>query len=443
MPFTSACRTGRFRRAVHVVLGALAAASLAAGAGCKRDPPDTRGAGAAAAGSSSATATPPPDLAPVTIRVSTLAQGVEPRIGAAATLTEGQLYVWGGGATDEEANPGVPAPGEPRPDAGVGLPTEGPDAPRPSEPDAGEVPFESDLLAIDPRTGTARRLTLVGARPREVRFPAMAHDAETRRLYVFSGWPAIAPRPVPGMFHVDLGSDPPRVVPMRAAIAGPIGRACTAIATDPVGRAFFVFGGNAGAGPVGPFALQDHWRYDFERQLFERVAAAGPLPLPRWGAASAVDAKERQLYVFGGAGEGMPALDPQLYALSLDELKWRVVEGEGTAPPALQGATMTFDAELRALVIAGGLRGQLPGAATSSEVFVFDVDMLRWSHADGGDVLRRRDHVAAYDPASRSHVLFGGRVSQKHGDFFAPGDPVTSAVRVELTREAATDQRPP
>src|SRR5207248_376283 len=107
----------------------------------------------------------------------------------------------------------------------------------------------------------------------------------------------------------------------------------------------------------------------------------------------------------------------------------------GSPPPSLQGASMTFDDKNHVVVLAGGLRHQGQGAATLSQVWVFDPSINQWDETDGGDAVRRRDHMAAYNAASGEHILFGGRVSQTVGNFYDRGVMAPSGAR--LTIQAA------
>ena len=204
--------------------------------------------------------------------------------------------------------------------------------------------------------------------------------------------------------------------------------------TDPHADALFLFGGDGGLEPAGLFSpLDDLWRFDLRKQQWQVLQPTGSSPPARWHAMTAFDAQERRAYLFGGAGLGEHTFDRKLYAFDVEAMRWEVVRTEGPAPPSVQGGTLTFDSANRVLVMLGGLRHEPPGSAAIADIWIFDVKRQRWDHVEGDDSIRRRDHVAVYDPASRRHYVVGGRISQQIGNFYERGRAVGSSLALEVT----------
>jgi hypothetical protein len=381
---------------------AMLAATLCA-VGCPRSSPEPEPAasGSTAAASSSAGATVKPERT-LGARVEVLSLELE-RMGAASAVDpkRGLLYVWGGALAP--LRPGG----------------------RPLRADPGL------LDVIDLRAGTSSQLRLVGNGPTGVHVPAMAFDPRgAGSLYLFGGWPEAWRRPVDTLHRIDLGASQPSVQPVPKKGSWPSARNGAAMVCDTVGNSLLLYGGDSASGPKNSFQPEgDFWRFDLETQQWEQITTGRP-PSARWHAAMVMDEPRRQAYLFGGAGQGSTAFDARLYQLDVASSEWRALPSGGDSPPSLQGTTLTFDVAARALVLAGGLRSESPGAAVPSELWLFDLQSDRWRKLDGGGKLTRRDHVAGYDPETGAHLLLGGHVSQKVGNYYEIGDFVLPSAKV-------------
>jgi len=176
--------------------------------------------------------------------------------------------------------------------------------------------------------------------------------------------------------------------------------------------------------------LADLWRFDLSVGVWRQIEPTGDLPSPRWHCTVASHSPSRRAYIFGGAGIGPDCFDRSLWALDLDSYQWTRLQAEGEVPPSMQGATLSFDAEHNCLVLFGGLRHESPGDATMSSVWVFDLAASRWHCLEGGERLRRRDHVAVYDPCIKCHYVIGGQVTNDVANWYAPGRPVRSVAKI-------------
>jgi hypothetical protein len=382
---------------------------LLAPSACTRSGPEPTPAASSSASAPSSTASAAPG-AGRSFRAHVEALPLElDRIGAAAAFDakRGLLYVWGG-ATHPLRPGGKPLRADP------GL-----------------------LEVIDLRAGHGSQVRLVGNGPAGVHLPAMAFDPHgTGALYVFGGWPEARRTPIDTLHRIDLAKSQPTVQLAPKTGSGPSPRNGAAMVCDSEGHALWLFGGDAAIGPKGSFHPEgDLWRYDLEAAKWEQVTPGGTAPPARWHAALAIDEIGRKAYLFGGAGDGPTAFDARLYQLDLATREWSALPAAGDSPPSLQGATLTFDAAARALVLAGGLRNEPPGAAVPSMLWWFDLDAGRWRKSESAPPLTRRDHIAAYDPETGAHVLLGGQVSQKVGNFYEIGDFVKPGARVQLKPE--------
>jgi hypothetical protein len=257
-------------------------------------------------------------------------------------------------------------------------------------------------------------------------------------LYVFGGWKANGVDPSDTLLSVDLSSPTPVWKRFPKTDPWPPGRNGAGFVFDSPRNRLIVLTGDSALDARGMFyPLDDVWQFDLTRRAWATIPASGPAPSKRWHAMVAIDNVGQKLYLIGGAGLGIAAFDRALYELDLTTDRWRRIAPTGAWPPSMQGATLTVDPVERALVLAGGLRHQPPGPATSADVWVFDIRAQTWQSFDGGDALRRRDHVAIYDPASGSHILLGGHVSRTLGNFYERGEPVGGIARLRLTRAAA------
>jgi hypothetical protein len=294
----------------------------------------------------------------------------------------------------------------------------------------------SDLITFNPSNDSIQELPVTGPAPVGAFVPAVACDTKRNVLYVFGGWPHGAPNPSDALNRVDLGgAQPSRWNLVAKQGAWPAPRNGAVLAYDSVAECLILAYGDGGTHPTLGFTpLDDLWRFDISRTQWTRVSAKGSGPDARWHPMMAVNSTGRRLYLLGGAGHG--ANDRALYELDLDKNEWQRHRPSGNWPPSLQGASLTFDPDNNVLLLVGGLRHEPPGPATSSEVWIYDVPSGAWSVHDGGESIRRRDHVGVYVPQRRIHSLIGGQISQTIGNFYESGTPVSRVVSVQIHSNA-------
>jgi hypothetical protein len=292
------------------------------------------------------------------------------------------------------------------------------------------------LAAIDPPPSLqVHWLDVGGTAPAGAAFPAVA-VTKSNVLYVFGGWRRDGMTPEDSLDAVDLSDAANarwRSIPRSAP--WPPGRNGATMVYDGAGERLILLLGDSGLDSKGMFyPLADLWQCDLRTQKWKQLAPVGRGPSARWHAMAAVVEPARRLYVIGGAG--VSGFDHALYILDLATDSWRSIAapGSGDWPPSMQGATLTYDPIMHALLLAGGLRHEPPGPATSADLWVFDLVAERWQRLDGGASCQRRDHCSFYDPASSLHILIGGQISQTIGNFYERGPLVGQSAVIRLTR---------
>src|SRR6185437_7302641 len=218
-----------------------------------------------------------------------------------------------------------------------------------------------------------RMFKCIGAGPAST-FPSAAIDFSQSTMYVFGGWSELGP--TNDLYRIALGAPMPHWEKIGPQGPLPSPRNGAPMVFDRVKRRLIVCGGDGGTNKdFRPLA--DRWQFDLATSLWKVLPDSGEAPPARWNGSMTVDPISQKAYLYGGAGLTMP-VDDGLYELDLRSDTWRRLATTGSAPPALQGATLTFDDSQRVLLLAGGLRHSGVGPATLSQVWVFDPSINQW-----------------------------------------------------------------
>lgn len=177
------------------------------------------------------------------------------------------------------------------------------------------------------------------------------------------------------------------------------------------------------AGRVGTTIVADIWELSGMAgggvpRWARRMVANGESPSPRWMQASAYDARDDRLLVFGGAlGFSAPCTDEVwllTHAFSADAAAWSRVRPRGPGPGSRGDVRAALDVEHDRLIVHGGhdcvagafgdvwvLSGALrPGGSPAWTRLIPD--------SSAGSPGPRRGHSLAFDPSSGNAILFGG-----------------------------------
>jgi hypothetical protein len=186
---------------------------------------------------------------------------------------------------------------------------------------------------------------------------------------------------------------------------------------------------------VGSATLNDTWTWDGAR--WTEQTANGPPALA--GASATWDPTLGEVLMFGGTSDGTNDAGSLLNTLwAWDGASWMARQTPSPLPPARWGATLTYDAAIRGDVLIGGQEAAGPVAdewlytksATTSHAWTSIKPTSRPAAAAGS--------AAAWDSATSQLILFGG--SGSNGD--ASGPTVALAVSVPVPSPSTTTPRP-
>jgi hypothetical protein len=179
---------------------------------------------------------------------------------------------------------------------------------------------------------------------------------------------------------------------------------------EPIGRRVIIFGGVGERG-----FLNDLWAFDIDTNSWTQLEPIGTPPAPRLGHNAVYDPVGHQMVVWAGQ-QGSRFFD-DTWTLDLTTLEWRNVS-PAIRPRARYGSASVFDPVERALV-------QFAGFTSESRRFqdtqAFDLDTNTWQDLTppGEKPQIRCLHTAAFDPASRRLIIYGGQRNGPLDDLWA------------------------
>jgi len=179
---------------------------------------------------------------------------------------------------------------------------------------------------------------------------------------------------------------------------------------DPVARRVVIFGGIGAGGH-----LNGTWAFDLGTSNWTRLETRGTPPPPRLGHDAIYDAQGRRMIVWAGQHESRFFND--VWALDLDNLTWRELL-PATRPQARYGSASIFDPVERRLVTFAGFT-DLSRRFQDTQAFDLDTDTWEDLTPAGEKPEIRCLLTAAFDPAERRMIIFGGQRSGPLGDIWA------------------------
>jgi hypothetical protein len=289
------------------------------------------------------------------------------------------------------------------------------------------------LLRLDIGSGKVSKMEPSGDRPNVTTKPGLIYDPKRDALFLFGGWARDAKGPAGKLWTLGLGAQPPawQVV----SESGPRPRNGCVMVLDAKRDRLLVHGGDGGPDPkMGFTPLDDLWSYDLGAGRWTKLAPTGDVPPPRWNHSGAIDPGCGKLFIFGGAGytaRGIVA-ENDVYELDLERAAWSKLPHSGPAPAPVEGATLTYDAAGKALLLVGGVSLAEKGLPGTKSVWVFNLEQNRWT--ESAEVLEtaRREHTAVYDPRTKRHVIYGGERAVWRGNFYARGGALRDIVLIGI-----------
>jgi hypothetical protein len=174
------------------------------------------------------------------------------------------------------------------------------------------------------------------------------------------------------------------------------------LATSPGWGRVVLFGGNAGAGPIGTT-----WEYDALNQTWTNMTPAGPTPTARELANMAYDSYRGRTVLFGGGNAVQGFFHSDTW--EWDGNNWLNVTPPGQSPPPRAWHAMAFDVARARTVLYGGYNGSQLGDT-------WEWDGMQWTQAfTASSPGPRSSGAMAYDPWSQRVVLFGGSTGWPNG----------------------------
>jgi hypothetical protein len=295
------------------------------------------------------------------------------------------------------------------------------------------------LARLDLRTGKWSPMKVTGPSPQAVGWPSLVYDAKRDALFLFGGWPGGADQPSAELWTLPLGREPSAWKCLAPVGNAPRARNGAALVLDAKRDRLLLHGGDGGPHPIyGYTPLNDLWAYDLTAEQWSRLEPTGQVPSPCWNHAAAISPAGDRMFIIGGGGydaAGEEVTNRSGHVLDLEKLLWVGLSARGDVPPPVQGTTLTYDRDVAALVLVGGLSLAEEGEPGSTGVWVHDLKTGAWVEHERLLPTTRREHVAVYDPVAKRHVIFGGQTAQQRRNFYAKGTPLYDTLAILLVSE--------
>lgn len=189
---------------------------------------------------------------------------------------------------------------------------------------------------------------------------AMAYDAESDRIVLFSGWDGPPLLFGPGdtwAYDFNTNTWTNMTIP-----SGPEARMLHALAYDVESDRIVLFGGD----PVsGVLPSNDTWTYDFNTNTWANMTPPGS-PSPRVSHAMAYDGLSDRILLFGGISD-VSAYDNGTWSYSFNENTWLEIH-PAPSPPARGDHAMAYDTKSSRIIMFGGVVG---GGANPTETWAY------------------------------------------------------------------------
>lgn len=274
-----------------------------------------------------------------------------------------------------------------------------------AQPDAGNsIAVTNELWAWRPAEERWVQLDPPGPRPDRRHGHSAVWDPVGERMLVFGGYDFMSPHRFNDLWSYDPktntwnqldGNDP------DPGNRKPFPRERQRAVWDTAKSRMLLYGGCCGSADV----MNDFWAYDPRTNAWEPIRVDGVRPTARELFAVAWDPVQAEMILFGGWGHCWPLGDMWVYRSEANA--WRRLDLQPAGvPPALEGHTAVWDAAGDQMLIFGGCdnsrrRQELWSYRPADDTFV--------QLSPEGEAPRpRAKHMAAWDPAGRRMLIFGG-----------------------------------
>ncbi len=196
---------------------------------------------------------------------------------------------------------------------------------------------------------------------------------------------------------------------------GPGARERSSAAYDSARDRMLVFGGRYRE-QSGPYTLyNDVWAFDLTSMVWELLATSGDAPSPRFDTSAEYSVVDDALVVFGGnSGPSSLSVAPEsdLAVLDLATLVWSKPATSSPKPSARLKHASAYDAADNALYVFGGGDENVFVGPWLGDLWKVDLDDKAWTLLDDGSGVgpaAKIDAHMGYDAAGVSPYLFGGQ----------------------------------
>jgi N-acetylneuraminic acid mutarotase len=241
-------------------------------------------------------------------------------------------------------------------------------------------------------------------------FAAMVYDSAADRTILFGG-DACCPGGLGGQrvlnetWAFDLNSN---TWQNRTRDPNPGPRIGAAMAYDARADRTVLFGGTRSF--ESPFAipwkvLSDTWTYDYANNSWSNVTSAlQGSPPPRMGAFMAFDTQSQRIVLFGGASPGAIATQ-ETWVLDLANLTWTSMDPATPAPPRALGG-VAYEPIADRTVVFGGYGGN----TEVNETYGYDLETNTWENLTAAVAPPPRQVTGmTYDADLKRVLLYGGQ----------------------------------
>ena len=189
-----------------------------------------------------------------------------------------------------------------------------------------------------------------------------------------------------------------QLTPPEGAGPTPPPRALGTAIYDPIGERIIIFGGRGANG-----FLNDLWSLDLVTGTWVEMAAGGIAPDPRRGHNAIYDPIGHQMVVWAGQGS---QFYNDIWTLDLTESQWQDMSPE-KSPETRYGSASIYDPVGQQLVQFAGFTS----AGRFNDTQGFDLISKSWQDLSppGLRPIKRCLHTAAFHPAERQMIVFGGQ----------------------------------
>jgi N-acetylneuraminic acid mutarotase len=259
-----------------------------------------------------------------------------------------------------------------------------------------------------------------------VRFGAsLTYVPSTSNLILFGGWTG-GTSYVNGVFAYDPSTN--TWIDLSPKGVTPAPRAVHSAVYDPDSDRVIVFGGYDGIS-----YYNDTWAYDIASNTWIFLHPAGSVPAARGGHSLVYDPDAKTMILFGGWNGLTEYNDTWAYDPTANT--WANLRPAGRAPAARDSQAVAYDPDSKSAILFGGWSTTKEFADT----WAYDPVLNTWSELvpSGESPTARASHQMVYDPTVEKTVLFGGgRSTAVFNDTWSYDFASNSWTQVDLTGDA-------